>query len=138
MTIRTTPVTIEELPYTEDDDVAGCEDQPNLSPVVDLTDRDAGPGTGDDDWLTAFEERTPPEVLVTRSTGRALWAGEGPLGRTVPHGHDPATQLEPTRTSPALGKSSPCSGRDPAHGGAGSSWPLRRRCLTGRLVSSRP
>ncbi|MET0804649.1 MAG: DivIVA domain-containing protein [Acidimicrobiales bacterium] len=58
VTIRTTPVTIEELPYTEDD-VAGGEEQPNLSPVVDLTDRDAGPGAGDDDWLTAFEDAHP-------------------------------------------------------------------------------
>ena len=59
MTIRTTPVTIEELPYTEDDDGAGGEEQPDLSPVVDLTDGDAGPGPGDDDWLTAFEDAHP-------------------------------------------------------------------------------
>ena len=59
VTIRTTPVTIEELPYTEDDDVAGGEQQPNLSPVVDLTDGDTGPGAGDDDWLTAFEDAHP-------------------------------------------------------------------------------
>ena len=58
-TIRTTPVTIEELPYTEDDDVAGGEEQPNHSPVVDLTDGDAGPGHGDDDCLTAFEDAHP-------------------------------------------------------------------------------
>ena len=59
VTIRTTPVTIEELPYTEDDDVAGGEEQPDLSPVVDLTDGDTGPGPGDDDWLTAFEDAHP-------------------------------------------------------------------------------
>ena len=59
VTIRTTPVTIEELPYTEDDDVAGGEEQPDLSPVVDLTDGETGPGPGDDDWLTAFEDAHP-------------------------------------------------------------------------------
>ena len=52
-------MTIEELPYTEDDDVAGGEEQPDLSPVVDLTDGDTGPGPGDDDWLTAFEDAHP-------------------------------------------------------------------------------
>ena len=62
MTTRTTPIAIEDLPYTEgDDDVTGGEEQPTLSPVVDLTDRrHTGPGPDDgDDWLTAFEDAHP-------------------------------------------------------------------------------
>ena len=62
VTTRTTPIAIEDLPYTEDDDVAGGEEHPTPAPVVDLTDGggDAGPGPDDgDDWLTAFEDAHP-------------------------------------------------------------------------------